>query len=64
MGEGEGGMNWKIGVDICALPCVRQIASGNLLLSAGSSAWCSSMTHRGGMEGGGRLKWEWIYIYL
>ena len=30
-GEGEGGMNWEIGIDIYTLPCVKQIASGNLL---------------------------------
>ena len=45
MGEGRGGeMNWEIGIDICALPCVKQIASGNLLYNTGSSAWCSMMT--------------------
>ena len=43
-GDVEGGMNWEIGVDIYALPCVKQIASGNLLYSAGSSARCSVMS--------------------
>ena len=47
------GMNWVIGIDICALPCVKQIASGNLLCSAGSSARCSIMTYLGGWDGGG-----------
>ena len=41
---GQGEMNWKIGIDICALPCVKQIASGNLLYNAGSSAQCSVVT--------------------
>ena len=41
-GEGEGGM--KIRFDINTLPCVKYIASGNLLYSTGSSAWCSVMT--------------------
>ena len=43
MGTGVG-MNWEVEIDICALPCVKQIASGNLLNSAGSSALCSVVT--------------------
>ena len=47
-GHGEGGrgggMNWEIGIDIYTLPCVKQIASGKMLYSAGSSALCSVMT--------------------
>ena len=39
-----GWMNWKIGVDIYTLPCVKEIASGNLQYSPGSSAQCSVMT--------------------
>ena len=38
------GMNWKIGIDICALPRVKQIASGDLHDSAGNSAWRSVVT--------------------
>ena len=38
------GMNWEIGIDVCALPCVKQIASGNLLYSAENSAPCSVVT--------------------
>ena len=30
-GVGEGGMNWEIDIDACALPCVKQITSGNVL---------------------------------
>ena len=30
-GEGEGGTNWEIRIDIHTLPCVKQIDSGNLL---------------------------------
>ena len=37
-------MSWGIGVDIRALPCVKQIASGHLLNSMGSSAPCSLVT--------------------
>ena len=28
---GGGGMNWVIGIDVCAMPCVKQIANGNML---------------------------------
>ena len=43
-GGGRGGMNWETEIDVCALPCVKLIASGNLLCSAGSSAQCSVVT--------------------
>ena len=41
----ERGMNQEFGTDIYTLPCVKQIASGKLLCSTRSSAWCSVMTH-------------------
>ena len=44
VGEGDGGTNWEIGIDIYILPCVKYIASGNLLYSTGSSAQCSVRT--------------------
>ena len=43
-GEGERGANWEIRFDINTLPCVKEIASGNVLYSTGSSAQCSVMT--------------------
>ena len=30
---GHRGINWEIGTEVCALPCVKQIASGKLLSS-------------------------------
>ena len=33
-------MNWEIGINIQRLPCVKQIASGNIMYSTGSSAQC------------------------
>ena len=42
-GVGEG-YEWKVGIDVCALPCVKQMAAGDLQYSAGSSAWCSAVT--------------------
>ena len=43
-GGREGRMNWEVRTDIYILPCVKRIASGNLLNSIGSSAGCSVMT--------------------
>ena len=54
--EEEGGMNWETGIEVCAVSCTKQIASGNLLYSTGSSARCSLVTSRGGMGGGGVQK--------
>ena len=43
-GGREDGVNWEIGTDWRAVPCMKQIASGNLLHSTGSSAQCSVVT--------------------
>ena len=51
MGVREGGTNWEIGVDVCALPCVKLTASGEVLYNTSSSAWCSVITQRSGMAG-------------
>ena len=37
-------MDWESGIDIYALLCVKQVDSGNLIYSAGSSAQCSMTT--------------------
>ena len=42
--EGEGGMSWESRIDIDTLPCVKQLASGRLLHSPGSSIRCSVIT--------------------
>ena len=60
-------MNWEAETHIYTLPCVKQIASGKLLYSTGSSAQCSVMTQRGGEgDGGGREAQEGgdICIYM
>ena len=44
VGGGEGGINWEIGIDMCVLSCIKQIASGNLLYSAENTAQCSVLT--------------------
>ena len=38
------GMNREPGIDVFALPCAKQIASGNLVYSTGGSAQCSVVT--------------------
>ena len=51
---GVGGMNWEIKTDVCALPCIKQIASGNLLYRTRSSVFFDDLEGgdggRGGME--------------
>ena len=67
LGEGEGGTNWEIRFDIITLPRVKQIASGNLLYSTGSSARCSVVTEMGGVEGwweGGPRGRGYMYTYM
>ena len=65
MGRGGpvGGMNLEIGVDVCALPCVKQIDSGNLLYSAESSlALCGDLD---GWDGGVLgVPERGIYVYI
>ena len=50
-------MNWEISLDINTLPCVKYIASGNLLYSTGNSNQYSVMTYMGKES-----KNEWIYV--
>ena len=40
-------MNWEIGVDVCVLPCVKQIAGGNLLYSTGKYIQYPVINHNG-----------------
>ena len=58
-------MNWEIGTDACALPCVKQIASESLLCSVGSSARCSVGDLEGAMWGreGGLKEKGCMYTY-
>ena len=54
--EGEGGTNWESSTDIYTSPCIKQITSGKLLCSTGSSAKCSVATYGSGM--GVEGEWE------
>ena len=53
-------------MEICTLPCVKWIASGDLLYDSGSSNWCSVTTRRAGVRWkvGGKFKREGTYVYL
>ena len=58
-------MNWEIAIDVCALPCVKEIASRNPLYSAGAqlgALWCPRWVGWGRL--GGRSIREGIYIYI
>ena len=55
-------MNWEIGIDIHTLPCVNQVADGNLLYTTGKSAWCCDDLDGGiGVWVGRRSKREEFY---
>ena len=57
-------MNREIGIDVYALLCVKQIASGNLLYSAGSSAQRFVMTWMGGVWVGKGNPGGKTYVYI
>ena len=63
VGEGEDGINSKNSTDIYTPPCVKETASGKLLYSTGSPAWCPDNLG-GGVRDGRRLKREGIDIYI
>ena len=41
---GRGGINWKIGIDIYILLCIKQITNENLLYNTGNSTQYSVVT--------------------
>ena len=55
---GCGGMNWEIKTDVCALPCVKQIASGSLLYSTSSSVLFDVQVLCDDLEGRGGVGWD------
>ena len=52
-------------IDICTLPCAKQLASEEQPYSTGSSAWCSATTWKVGLEWweGGSKERGYVYIY-
>ena len=69
MGEQEGGTNLETSIDRYTFPCVKQIASGDMLISTGNSAWCFDDLEgwdrgwQGDSRRRGRKKKKYIYIY-
>ena len=68
-GHGQGEVNWETGIDECALLCIKQIVSGNMLYTAECSAQCSVGTQTGGMgegrdahQGGGGVYTQTIHF--
>ena len=49
MGEGEGGMIWKNGIETCKISYVKRIASPGLMHDTGCLGLVHGMTQRDGM---------------
>ena len=47
MGEGEGGMIWENGIEICIISCMKQVASPGSMHDAG----CLGLVHWDDPEG-------------
>ena len=64
MAEGEGGMIWENGIEICILSYVKRIANPGLMHETG----CSGLVHwddpaEWDGEGGGRGVQGWEHMY-
>ena len=64
VGEGEGGMIWENGIEICMLSCKKRITSLGSMQDAG----CLGLVHwddpeRWYREGGGRGVQDWELMY-
>ena len=59
----ESRMNWEVGVDLCTLLGVRQIASGKLLYRELSLVLCSDLNGLDRVRGE-RSRREGIYVYV
>ena len=49
LGDGEGGMIWKNGIETCIISYKKRIASPGSMQDTGSLGWCTGMTQRDGM---------------
>ena len=66
VGDAEGGMDWQSSTETYTLPCVKQIASGNLLNDPGSSnlVLCDNLEGWDGMESGREVEREGPCVFL
>ena len=58
MGEGEGGMIWENGIEICIISCVKWVASPGLMHDTGCLGlvhWDDPRGWYGEVEGGFRM---------
>ena len=56
MGEGQGGMIWDNGIEICIISYMERVASPGSMHDTRCWGWCTGTTQRDGMgreEGGG-----------
>ena len=59
MGEGEGGMIWENGIEICIISYMKQISSLGLMHDTG----CLGLVHWDDPEGGGRRVQDGEHVY-
>ena len=70
VGEGEGRMSWKNGIETCIISYKKQIASPGSSRIKDAWGWCTGMTQRDcmGREVGGGFRWGiavhpwWIHV--
>jgi len=59
VGEGEGGMIWENGIEMCIISYMKRVASPSLSTILDAWGWCTGTTQREGMgreeEGGFRM---------
>ena len=65
MGEGEGGLIWENGIEICIISYMKRVASpGSMGTILDAWGWCTGMTQRDGTGrelGGGVQDGEHVY---
>ena len=49
VGEGEGGMIWENGIEICIISYMKWVASPGSMHDIGCLGWCTGTTQRVGM---------------
>ena len=62
--RGSWGVDWEVGVDVCAVPHAKETAGENLLPSTGGSAVCSVTTSMNGMRWRRRSNREDLCVHI
>ena len=64
MGEGEGGMIWENGIEICIISCMKRVASPGSMHDTGCLGLVQWDNPEGGYgEGGGRRVQDGEYLW-